>query len=59
MFRVRGDGRKYIASLRCENWIVDESSMDVWQAFLFARCGRGRVEGGGGQRGAAACERAY
>ena len=38
VFRVRGDGRKYIASLRCENWLVDEASMDVWQAFLFARC---------------------
>ena len=37
-FRVRGDGRKYIASLRTENWMVDAQSQDVWQAFLFARC---------------------
>jgi Complex I intermediate-associated protein 30 (CIA30) len=37
-FRVRGDGRKYIASLRTENWMVDAKSQDVWQAFLFARC---------------------
>ena len=36
-FRVRGDGRKYIASLRTENWMVDAKSQDVWQAFLFAR----------------------
>lgn len=35
--RVRGDGRQYIASVRCENWLVDERSHDVWQAFLFAR----------------------
>lgn len=40
-YRVRGDGRKYIASLRTENWIVDAKSQDVWQAFLFARCGGG------------------
>lgn len=35
--RVRGDGRQYIASVRCENWLVDQRSHDVWQAFLFAR----------------------
>lgn len=34
-----GDGRKYIANLRCENWLVDDRSKDVWQAFLFARWG--------------------
>lgn len=38
VYRLRGDGRKYIASLRTENWIVDSRSQDVWQAFLFARC---------------------
>lgn len=39
VFRVRGDGNKYLASLRTENWIVgDNASDDVWQAFLFARC---------------------
>lgn len=37
-FRVCGDGRKYVASLRTENWMVDAKSQDVWQAFLFARC---------------------
>eukprot|EP00887_Chlorella_sp_A99_P007396 scaffold2.g7396.t1 len=39
VFRVRSDGRKYIASVRCENWLVDDRSHDVWQAFLFARKG--------------------
>ncbi|GAB4817331.1 hypothetical protein N2152v2_004377 [Parachlorella kessleri] len=39
VFRVRGDGRKYLANLRTENWIVGERSHDVWQAFLFAREG--------------------
>ncbi|KAL4448351.1 hypothetical protein ABPG75_005570 [Micractinium tetrahymenae] len=39
VFRVRGDGRQYIASIRCENWLVDQRSHDVWQAFLFARKG--------------------
>lgn len=38
-YRVRGDGRRYIASLRTENWIVDDKSQDVWQAFIFARRG--------------------
>lgn len=38
-FRIRGDGRKYIANLRTANWIVGEDkSHDVWQAFLLARC---------------------
>ena len=36
-FRLNGDGRKYIASVRVDNWIVGETSHDVWQAFLFAR----------------------
>lgn len=36
-YRVRGDGRRYIASLRTENWVVGDESQDVWQAFLFAR----------------------
>ena len=39
-FRVFGDGRKYLASIRTENWIIgDATSADVFQAFLFARCG--------------------
>ena len=37
VFRVKGDGRKYIASLRTDNWIIGGRSHDVWQAFLFAR----------------------
>ncbi len=37
VFRVRGDGRKYIANIRTENWIVSGKSADIWQAFLFAR----------------------
>ena len=37
VFRVHGDGRKYIANLRTENWLVGGRSHDVWQAFLFAR----------------------
>ena len=36
-FRLKGDGRKYMASVRVDNWIVGETSHDVWQAFLFAR----------------------
>lgn len=39
VFRVKGDGRKYIASLRTDNWIIGGRSHDVWQAFLFARKG--------------------
>jgi NADH dehydrogenase [ubiquinone] 1 alpha subcomplex assembly factor 1 len=36
-FRVRGDGRRYIANLRTANWVVGDKAHDVWQAFLFAR----------------------
>lgn len=40
VLRVLGDGRRYIASIRTENWIIGEaSSHDVYQAFLFARWG--------------------
>ncbi|KAL4518110.1 hypothetical protein Ndes2526B_g01456 [Nannochloris sp. 'desiccata'] len=39
VFRVKGDGRKYLANIRTDNWIVGESTDDVWQAFLFARAG--------------------
>ena len=38
-FRVLGDGRKYIANFRTENWVVGSRNHDVWQAFLFARRG--------------------
>lgn len=38
-YRVYGDGRKYIANFRTENWIVGTKNHDVWQAFLFARKG--------------------
>jgi len=37
VFRVKGDGRKYLANIRTDNWVVGESAEDVWQAFLFAR----------------------
>lgn len=37
VFRVHGDGRKYIANMRTENWLVGGPSHDVWQAVLFAR----------------------
>ena len=54
-FRIKGDGRKYIASLRTDNWIVGSNSHDVWQAFLFARCdGHSSTDVGT----AAACRRA-
>lgn len=37
VFRVRGDGRPYIASLRTENWSsYPGSPPDIWQAFVFA-----------------------
>ncbi len=39
VLRVRGDGRKYLVSLRTDNWVVGAKSHDVWQAFLFAPCG--------------------
>lgn len=52
-FRVLGDGNRYIASLRTENWVVgDDACDDVWQAFLFARCADGgRLREGGGASG--------
>ena len=37
-FRVRGDGRTYLANIRTQNWLVGGQGHDVWQAFLFARC---------------------
>ena len=37
IFKVRGDGRKYLANIRTDNWVVGETTDDVWQAFLFAR----------------------
>eukprot|EP00951_Prasinocladus_malaysianus_P039560 scaffold444737_cov47-Prasinocladus_malaysianus.AAC.2 len=38
-YRVRGDGRKYIANLRTDNWLLGEQSDDAWQAFLHTRNG--------------------
>ena len=38
VFRIFGDGRKYIANIRTDNWIIGTKSDDVWQAFVFARC---------------------
>ena len=35
VFRLRGDGRNYIANLRTDNWITGGQSHDVWQAALF------------------------
>lgn len=35
--RVKGDGRKYIANIKTENWLVGDQTYDIWQAFLFAR----------------------
>ncbi|KAK9834154.1 hypothetical protein WJX81_003453 [Elliptochloris bilobata] len=40
VLRVRGDGRKYLVSLRTDNWVAGVTSHDVWQAFLFAPPGR-------------------
>lgn len=37
VFRVLGDGRKYIANIRTDNWITGGESHDVWQALLYAR----------------------
>ena len=31
-YRVRGDGRMYVASVRTENWMTGDSTEDVWQA---------------------------
>ena len=31
-YRVRGDGRMYVASVRTENWMTGDSAEDVWQA---------------------------
>lgn len=37
IYRVRGDGRTYIANLRTDNWILGTQSDDAWQAFLITR----------------------
>ena len=34
-YRVKSDGRKYIVSLRTDNWVTGGKE-DLWQAFLFA-----------------------
>lgn len=34
LFRVKGDGRAYLANLRTENFLLGEDSDDVWQALL-------------------------
>lgn len=38
IYRVHGDGRKYIANLRTDNWITGGQSHDVWQAALVTEC---------------------
>ena len=43
VLRVRGDGRKYIVSIRTDNWVISGTNHDVWQAFLFAPCAPCRV----------------
>ncbi|BBN01695.1 NADH dehydrogenase [ubiquinone] 1 alpha subcomplex assembly factor 1 [Marchantia polymorpha subsp. ruderalis] len=37
-FKVKGDGRVYISSLRTENWVMGpvDAKFNQWQAFLFA-----------------------
>ena len=37
VLRVKGDGRRYLASMRTDDWIAGERDDDVWQAFIFAR----------------------
>eukprot|EP00884_Botryococcus_braunii_P023156 jgi/Botrbrau1/9524/Bobra.0211s0015.1 len=39
-FRMKSDGRKYLVTLRTENWLVGSASQDVWHAFLFGRPGQ-------------------
>ncbi|CAM6091453.1 unnamed protein product [Calypogeia fissa] len=38
LFRVKGDGRCYISSLRTESWVTGptDGGFNTWQAFLFA-----------------------
>lgn len=38
-FRVRSDGRVYVASIRTDNWVTGRRE-DIWQAFLFAPANR-------------------
>mmetsp|Transcript_13758 Transcript_13758/g.26394 ORF Transcript_13758/g.26394 Transcript_13758/m.26394 type:complete len:229 (-) Transcript_13758:531-1217(-) len=39
-FRIKGDGRPYLASIRTDNWAAPPGSPpDLWQAFLFAPAG--------------------
>ena len=38
-YRVLSDGRKYVVSIRTENWITGQKE-DLWQAFLFSPAGR-------------------
>ena len=45
VLRVRGDGRKYIVSIRTDNWVISGTNHDVWQAFLFAPCAQAPVQG--------------
>lgn len=39
VFKIKGDGRQYLANIRTDNWVVGDTVDDVWQAFLFARKG--------------------
>lgn len=35
--RAKGDGNRYLTTVRTDNWMTGEASHDLWQAFLFAR----------------------
>lgn len=39
IYRVRGDGRTYLANLRTDNWVTggDSNSEDIWQAVLLSK----------------------
>ena len=39
VFRVKGDGRPYLANLRTDNWVVGEGGDDLWQAVLPVKAG--------------------
>lgn len=34
VYKIRGDGRTYLANVRTDNWIVGDHAEDIWQAVL-------------------------
>lgn len=36
VYRVRGDGRAYLANIRTDNWVVGDTAEDIWQAVLLS-----------------------